>query len=80
MVINVPSVKATVPPRRFKGEIAEFANKKLTLLAKECIDLSADITAQSKDHLFMGTVCKCVLDADSRWAIQVDVKRRLLVI
>jgi hypothetical protein len=80
VVINVPSVKATVPARRFKGEIEEFANKKLILLANEQIEMSTEITAQSKDHLFMGMVCQCVLAADSRWAIQVEVKRTILVI
>jgi hypothetical protein len=80
VVINVPSTDTLVSHRRFSGEIQEFANKQLILIADEQITVSTAITAQSKDLLFMGGVLKCDQEPDARWTIHVLVNRAMLVV
>lgn len=80
VIINVPSGDSSLPHRSFKGEIEEFKNKHLRLLSDEEIDISAGITAQGKDLLFMGDVLSCIRAADARWSVNVTVNRTLLVV
>jgi hypothetical protein len=79
-IINVSQANGLLPNRKFKGQIEQFANKKLVLLSDEQIDVSAGITAQSKDLLFMGSVEKCQPGTGARWAVHVSVNRTLLVV
>ena len=80
VVINVAPTGSLLPNRKFKGEIEEFANKRLILHSDEEIDVSSVITAQSKDLLFMGSVLKCLPGNGTGWAIHVKVNSTLLVV
>ena len=80
VAINVPSTDALVSHRRLKGEIEEFEGKELILITDEQIEISAVITAQSKDLLFMGSVLRCNQKPDARWTIHVLVNRAMLVV
>jgi hypothetical protein len=80
VIINVSPENSLLPNRKFKGEIEQFANKRLILVSDEQIDVSTSITAQSKDLLFMGSVLECRPGADARWSVHVRVNRTLLVV
>jgi hypothetical protein len=80
VIINVSPGNSLLPNRKFKGEIEEFADKHLVLLSDEEIDVSAGITAQGKDLLFMGHVLNCSPGLNARWAVHVSVNRTLLVV
>jgi hypothetical protein len=80
VIINVSPGNNLLPNRKFKGEIEQFANKRLVLLSDEQIDVSTGITAQGKDLLFMGSVLECLPSTGARWAVHVSVNRTLLVV
>jgi hypothetical protein len=80
VIINVSPENSLLPNRKFKGEIEQFANKRLILVSDEQIDVSTGITAQSKDLLFMGVVLECCPGPDARWSVHVRVNRTLLVV
>jgi len=80
VVINVPSPDATTPHRRFRGEIEHFENKALVVVADESVDISAGMSAQGKDLMFLGSVLNCTAEPDGRWTIHVRVSRTLLVV
>lgn len=65
VIINVPPGSSLLPGRKFRGEIEQFANKRLILLSDEQIDVSTGITAQGKDLLFMGRVVECLAETDN---------------
>jgi hypothetical protein len=80
VVINVPSPDISTPHRRFRGEIEQFEQKALILVADEAVDVSAGMSAQGKDLLFTGRVTSCLPHSDQRWTIHVQVDRTLLVV
>ena len=80
VIINVAPPCNLLPNRKFKGEIEKFANKRLILHSDEEIDVSAAITAQSKDLLFMGSVLKCLPGDGPGWAVHVKVDSTLMVV
>jgi len=80
VVINVSLADPSQPDQRFKGEVEEFANKHLVLLTDEEIDVSARITAQGRDLLFMGNVLNCAQTTGGRWKVSINVSRTLMVI
>jgi hypothetical protein len=80
VVINISPNDVSLPCRKMKGQIQDFANKLLVLLADEEIDVATGITAQGKDLLFLGKVLKSVPNFDGHWAIHIHVNRTILVV
>lgn len=80
VVINVSPNDASLPGRKMKGQIHEFAHKHLVLFADEEIEVAAGITAQGKDFLFLGNVLKSVPNLEGHWAIHIRLNRTILVV
>ncbi len=80
VVINVNSPDTSTAHRRFKGEIEQFESKSLILVADEAVDISAGMSAQGKDLMFLGSVVSCSAEPDGRWTIHILVNRTLLVV
>lgn len=80
VITNVSPGNSLLPNRKFKGEIERVTNKRLILLSDEQIEVSAGITAQGKDLLFIGSVVECLPETGARWEVHVSVSRTLLVV
>jgi hypothetical protein len=80
VVINVSSVEDEARSRRVYGVIQEFVGQTLTVVSAEEIPTSAQVTAQNKDFIYFGEVLSCVPALGAKWALDVRVKRRILLV
>ena len=65
---------------RFRAIIGESAMNRLTLIANERIAELTAVRVQGKTLLWLGEVVNCAPAPDAMWAVQVRVKRSILIL
>jgi hypothetical protein len=79
VVIDVSGNAGKEVPRKINGIIERLTNKRLTLVSGEALPVSANVTVQGKDLLFLGEVLSCVPESGVKWTTHVRVKRSLMI-
>jgi hypothetical protein len=78
--INVQPADPDLPHRAFTGLIEDFRKKQLLLLADEEVQELVQITAQTKDLLYLGQVLNSLPRPDGKWDIAVSVDRTIAIL
>ena len=63
-----------------RGVVQQFEQPTLSLFADAPIPLRAPVTVQTSERIYLGEVRYCELVDDCNWAIQVQVKRTMMVV
>jgi hypothetical protein len=79
VLIDVSGHSGAEVPHRINGIIESFAKKSLILVSGEAFPVSANVTVQGKDLLFLGEVLSCQPESGAKWTTHVHVKRSLLI-
>ena len=65
---------------KVRGVVQRFEQPTLSLFADAPIPLGAPVTVQTSERIYLGDVRYCELVDDCSWAIQIQVKRTMMVI
>ena len=80
VVVEIPSSNEGHPDRKLTGTLQAILGSNLTFVSDTEIDVASAARVQSKDFLFMGRVSACVPSPQGRWAVCLDVKRKMLIL
>ena len=65
---------------KVRGVVQRFEQPTLSLFADSPIPLRAPVTVQTSERIYLGDVRYCELVDDCNWAIQIQVKRTMMVV
>lgn len=80
VIIETLSADEVTPNRKLNGTIRDVQKNRLTLIANEEIAESVSIRVQSKALLWLGEVVSCAPEPEDMWAVDVRVKRGILIL